>query len=155
MRDPDYVPAKERKAQQKQTSNHPFTHDKKNLTKLVREKLFTTVKYLAHDNLTELITLYQTNDPEGTPWTVARLDPILDDYFDTHHIIRLDPGARNKKHFSLQDPKDATNPNLLKVTQTICDTDLLNDWSITAYLDMEATNKEEVPLMILESIEVI
>ena len=152
MRDPDYIPAEERKAQQKQTSNHPFTHDKKNLTKLVREKLFTTVKYLAHDNLTELIALYQPNDPEGTPWTVARLDPILDDYFDTHHIIRLDPEARNKKYFSLQDAKDATNPNLLKVTQTICDTDLLNDWSITAYLDIEATNKEEVPVLILEFI---
>ena len=152
MRDPDYIPAEERKKQEKLTSNHPFTHDQKNLTKLVKDKIFTAVKYLAHDNLTELCALFQPNDLEDSSWTVNRLDPILDDYFDTHHIIRLDPEARNKKHFSMQSAKEAKDPNLLKVTQTICDTDMLNDWTITAYLNVEVTNQEEAPVLILDSI---
>ena len=152
MRNPDYIPAEERAKQKKLTSNHPFTHDKKNLTKLVREKIFTAVKYLAHDNLTDLLTLFQPTDPEGTPWTVARLDPILDDYFTDHHNIRLDPEARNKKHFKMEETHD---PTLLKITQTITDDDLQNDWTLTALLDLTESNKAEEPIFILESLTAI
>lgn len=145
MRNPDYQPQEKKKL----TSNHPFTHDKTNLTKLVREKIFTAIKHLAHDNLTDLLTLFQPTDPDSTPWTIARLDPILDDYFTDHHNIRLDPEARNKKHFSMTETND---PNLLKITQTITDDELHNDYSLTAHLDLTESNKSTEPVLILQTI---
>lgn len=154
MRDPNYISG-EKQPQDPQKSNHPFTHDKKNLTKQVREKLFSAVKCLAHDHLAELVNLFLPKDLDDQAWSTSRLDKILDDYYDGHHSIRLDPEARNKKHFKIQESKDANDPNLLKVTQIICDADMLNDWVISAYLNIDITNKEKSPVLTLESISEI
>ncbi len=152
MQNPDYIAAENKPKLQ---SDKPYTHNKKQLHKHIQEKIFTAVKYLAHDNLTELLALFTENDTAGDKWTITRLDPILDDYFTNHHNIRLDPEARNKKHLSIQDLKDATDPNLLKITQTITDDDLHNDWTLTATLDIAASNKAEEPIITLESIGAI
>ena len=149
MRNPDYVPAEKAKPQH---PDKPFTHNKKHLTKVVREKIFNAIKHLAHDNLTELLTLFISTDPDGETWTVAKLDPVLDDYFTDHHNIRLDPEARNIKHFSMTETNDS---NLLKITQTITDDDNLNDWSLTAHLNIAESNKNEIPILQLDSISPI
>ena len=149
MRNPDYIPEEKRPTQK---SDIPYTQDKKRLTKQVREKIFTAVKYLAHDNLTELLPLFTAKDPEDTAWNLQRLDPILDDYFTDHHNIRLDPEARNLKHFKMEETNDS---NQLKITQTICDDDNSNDWSITALLDLAESNNQEQPILILDSISSI
>jgi hypothetical protein len=47
---------------------------------------------------------------------------------------------------------ETTDPNLLKITQTITDDDLHNDWCLTAHLDLEESNKSEQPTLTLESI---
>jgi superfamily II RNA helicase len=147
MRNPDYVPAD--KQQKSSHPDRPFTHNKKQLHKQTQEKIFTAVKHLAHDNITELLPLFTPTDSDGTTWTIPRLDPILDHYYTDHHNIRLDPEARNKKHFSMT---ETTDPNLLKITQTITDDDLHNDWCLTAHLDLEESNKSEQPTLTLESI---
>jgi len=149
MRNPDYIPEQD---EPKHQSDKPYTHNKKQLHKHIQEKIFTAVKYLAHDNLTELLTLFTANDTAGEKWTVARLDPILDAYFVDHHNIRLDPEARNKKHLTIAETND---PNQLKVTQTITDDDLHNDWSLVAILDLAESNKAEEPIITLESIGAI
>ncbi|MFT6794485.1 MAG: hypothetical protein ACJAR1_002495 [Rubritalea sp.] len=33
--------------------------------KLIKEKIFTAVKHLSHDNLTELLTLFSPTSPDG------------------------------------------------------------------------------------------
>lgn len=149
MRNPDYIPEENKP---KSHPGKPYTHNTKQLHKDIQQTIFTAVKHLAHDNLTELLTLFQATDPDGTPWTITRLDPILDQYFETHHNIRLDPEARNKKHLSIQETND---PNQLKVSQTITDDDMHNDWAITTFLDLEESNKAETPTLILESIKAI
>ncbi len=149
MRNPDYVPAEKQKASH---PDRPFTHNKKNLTKLVREKIFTAIKYLAHDNITALLPLFTPTDPDGTTWNLPRLDPILDHYYTDHHNIRLDPEARNAKHFSMEETNHQEEGNLLKITQTITDDDLHNDWCLVAHLDLEESNKAETPILTLESI---
>ena len=148
MRDPNYVPAEEKKP----VSNHPFTHNKKNLTKLVREKIFTAVKYLAHDNLTDFFTLFTPEDLHGIAWNSSRLDPILDDYFTGHHNICLDPEARNKKHFTMLETSDS---NLLKITQTITDDESYNDWILVANLDLARSNEVKEPVLILDFIGIV
>ena len=149
MRNPDYVPDHDKPKHQ---SDKPYTHNKKQLHKHIQEKIFTAVKYLAHDNLTELLTLFTTNDSDGSPWTIARLDPILDTYFENHHNIRLDPEARNKKHLTIAETNE---PNHLKITQTITDDDLHNDWALIAILDLTESNQSEEPIITLESIGAI
>lgn len=149
MRNPDYIPEENKP---KSHPDKPYTHNTRQLHKDIQQTIFTAVKHLANDNLTELLTLFQATDPDGTPWTITRLDPILDQYFETHHNIRLDPEARNKKHLLIQETND---PTQLKVTQTITDDDMHNDWAITTFLDLEESNKAETPTLILESIKAI
>lgn len=146
MRNPDYIPEQDKPKTQ---SDKPYTHNKKQLHKHIQEKIFTAVKYLAHDNLTELLTLFQPTDPAGEKWTVTKLDPILDHYFTNHHNIRLDPEARNKKHLTIS---ETTDPNLLTITQTITDDDLHNDWTLTATLDLTESDKAQQPTLTLQSI---
>ena len=145
LRNPDYVPAEQQPAT---PSERPFTHDKKELTKQLHNKVFTAVKHLSHDNLTEFFEQFEKCDSQGMAWTSQRIDPAIDLYFDGHFNIRLDPEARNSKHCQIDQNGEPTD---WKVTQTICDEDALNDWALEIRLDLKLSDARSEPVLILES----
>ena len=151
MRDPDYLP--EEKREKTEHKARPLSQQKTKFTKLVREKSLTALKHLAYDDLESFLAQFAQNDTEGNAWTRARLDPIIDSYFDEeHHSMRLDPEARNTKHTQID---DSTENNQWKVTQIICDPDEKNDWAITFLVDLEASDQLEMPVFTLESLKSI
>lgn len=149
MRNPDYLAEKE---QAEQHSEKPITHNKKAFTRSLRNDVFTAVKYLAHDDLESFLNLFKNTDSDGTPWLPQRLDPLLDNYFETHHSIRLDPEARNLKHCHIQ---ELNGQHQWKVEQVICDPDQLNDWVLSIIIDLKLSDKEAKPVMQLESFQAL
>lgn len=151
MQNPNYLEEKE--AKQKEAAQRPLTQQTKKFTKLVREKSLTALKHLSYDDIPSFLQQFQSTDSEGVAWTSARLDPLIDGYFDAeHHSIRLDPEARNVKHTQIDQSSDK---NHWKVTQILCDPDEKNDWSITIKVDLDASNLEKTPVFQLENLSSI
>jgi superfamily II RNA helicase len=100
MRNPDYVPADKRAPSPERQK--PFTQDTLKFTRLVRNDVFTAVKHLSHDNLASFLGCLEPNRDQETPWTAARIDDLLNDYYDGRLRIRLDPYARNNKHSKIK-----------------------------------------------------
>ncbi len=143
MRNPDYVPAEK---QSLASSEKPYTEQKKSFEKAVRNKVFTAVKFLSHDNLTEFFNQFEPADPDGELWSPQRIDPSIDEYFVDHYNIRLDPEARNRKHCHIEQ-----NDGSWRIIQTICDADELNDWALTIQLDLKKSEEQRSPVLLLES----
>ncbi|MFC5050139.1 DEAD/DEAH box helicase [Rubritalea spongiae] len=147
MRNPDYLVEKE--AKQKEAAERPLTQQKKKFTKLVREKSLNALKHLAYDEIDLFLAEFQANDSQGESWNFDRIDPEIDAYFDTHHSIRLDPAARNARNTQIEETPDK---NYWKVTQILCDPDEKNDWAYTALVDLNASNIQKAPVLLLENL---
>lgn len=145
MRNPDYVPAENQpRAAQKQ---RPFTQDSLKFTRLVRNHVFTAVKYLAHDNIASLLDHLEPLSSQEQVWTAARIDELLNDYYADRLRIRLDPEARNNKHCQIEkSPEDRQ----WRVRQTLCDPDELNDWEFILRVDLDQSDERNEPVIELE-----
>ncbi|MBK1791676.1 DEAD/DEAH box helicase [Persicirhabdus sediminis] len=126
----------------------PYTRRKKEFQRALRHSAFSLVKELAHDRLSQLIEMIEPADEDGELWTVARLDPLMDEYFDQHDMMRLDPEARNAKHFYLD---TESQPGKYLVEQVIVDGQGNNDWLIKLSVDLAKSDAEERPVVQLRS----
>lgn len=147
MRDPDFVPADQR--EKTDPVERPLTQDKLKFTRLVRNDIFTAVKYLSHDNLAAFLDLFETNNDIDPPWTAARIDDLLNDFYDGRTRIRLDPDARNNKHCQI---KHLPESNQWRVHQTLCDPDEINDWELVAIVGLQQSNERNKPVILLEKL---
>ena len=151
MRDPDYVPEEKREKTERQL--RPLSQQKTKFTKLVREKSLVALKHLAYDDIDTFLAQFKQNDIQGNAWTRSRLDPAIDAYFDEgHYSMRLDPEARNVKHTQID---ESAGDKQWKVTQIICDPDDKNDWAFTVLVDLEASDQQETPVFVLDSLKSI
>lgn len=153
MRNPDYIPDEKRPAAEKQ--DRPLSQDKKKFTRLVRNQVFTAVKFLSHDNLPSFLERFTPHtDPENL-WTATRLDLLLNDYYLDHTRIRLDPDARNNKHCQIKPVEDSAENKQWIVLQTLCDPDELNDWELRILVDLKKSDTQQEPVLILENLSPI
>lgn len=150
MQNPNFL--EEKKAKAAEAANKPLSQQKAKLTKLVREKVLTALKHLAYDEIDAFLAQFETHDPNSIPWNIDRLDPAIDQYFDQHHSMRLDPAARTNKNTIIKKLDDAKS---WQITQIICDPDEKNDWAFTCLLDLEKSDSESSPQLILEALQEI
>jgi len=149
MRDPDYQPGEKKSVSHREQS---LTQNKRKFTRLVRNQVFTAVKHLSHDNLTAFLAAFEkSTDPENL-WTAARLDLLLNDYYQDRQRIRLDPDARNNKHCQIELLPET---NQWRVRQTLCDPEELNDWELVILIDLPESDQREEPVMFLENLQPI
>jgi len=146
LRNPDYVPEKDKPVAERKAV--AFTRNRPAFTRALRNAVFGIVKALANDQADTMLEQIELNDPNGLPWTRERIHAILDDYHQEHQRIRLDPEARNTKHTHISDEQ----PRRWTVHQTIVDPDDLNDWTITFTVDLDRSDAEARPVLILDSI---
>lgn len=144
LRNPDYVPEKEKPAAERRAV--PFTRNRANFTRAVRNAVFDLVKALARDDADAFLGQIEPRDSEDIAWTRERVHDLLDEYHEDHERIRLDPEARNVKHSHLAEDR----PGFWTVGQTLVDPGELNDWSLRLVVDLARSDAEMRPVIALE-----
>lgn len=148
LRNPHHVPQARLIAE---VSHQPFTRNRPAFIRALRNLVFDVVKALCHGNHDRLIELIESADSSGTPWTPARIDTLINPYFDDHQRIRLDPEARNTKHSHI-DGNDANTPRHWSCEQILVDPDNLNDWSLKFSINLDDCDQQQRPVLVLENI---
>jgi superfamily II RNA helicase len=120
MRNPAYVPEEAKPVAKKAV---PFTRQKSVFERAVKTAVFDYVKALARG--------------EKEP---------MDGYFADHGSIRMDPEARNKKHFRAD---EIPGRRAWRVEQVLVDTEELNDWCVVFEVDLDACDAKEEVVMTL------
>ena len=143
MKDPNYVRAEDQEPSPERA--RPITHNKNSFMRLLHHQIFTAVKHLSADNIAAFMEVFNLSDE----WTAARFDELLDQYYDGHQFIRLDPEARNKKHTHVQILEETRQ---WRIHQTLCDPDEKNDWSLALLVDLNQSDEKMEPVIQLENI---
>ena len=108
-------------------------HDRRGLTVLVRNALFSRVRMAAHRDIAGL------GEADGEwgfgerAWAQA-----LDEYYEAHEEILLDADARSKAYLILNEA-DEEEAHVWHVRQIFHDEDGNNDFAIAADVDLDAT----------------
>ena len=108
-------------------------HDRRGLTVLVRNALFSRVRMAAHHDIAGL------GEADGEwgfgerAWAQA-----LDEYYEAHEEILLDADARSKAYLILNEA-DEEEAHVWHVRQIFHDEDGDNDFAIAAGVDLDAT----------------
>ena len=88
-------------------------------------------------------------DPDGQPWTGARLDEVLEAYRAEHERICLDPNARNLRHTYVLPSEDKRT---WRVQQILVDPEEHNDWVAEFELDLAESRQAGEPALRLRRI---
>ena len=84
-------------------------------------------------------------EPAPTPSEeIQSLESLIDEYFQSHQRIRLDPEARNQR-FSIFQKQG--NPQEWKLQQTVLDPEDKNDWFVEFIIDLKASKEATCPIM--------
>ena len=110
--------------------------DRRALTLLVRNALFSRVRLAAHEAVDELGKL----DAEWG-WRAGAWQCALERFFDAHDEILLDADARSTAYF-LVDESDERSARVWHVRQIFRDSDDDRDFGIWADVDLDATQDE-------------
>lgn len=111
-----------------------LTSNTRAFTVMVRNAMFRRVELAAYDDVDALAAL----EPKGSPMTVDAWDDALGEYWDEHDDILLDGDARGPALFVVD--KYAAKWH---VRQIIADPEGNHDWSITAVVDLPASDEAE------------
>ena len=111
-------------------------HDRRAITLLVRNALFSRVRLAAEDRYDELGEL----DGEWG-WRAPRWQRIMDEYFEAHEEVLLDGDARSADYFEIDESDERTN-HVWHVRQTFHDPEGDRDFGIAADVDLDATQDE-------------
>ncbi len=149
LRNPEYVPVADRPPAERQAQ--PFTRNKPAFTRALRNAVFDVVKALSHGKFEDLFERIEPQDSDGLAWNRERLLALTDDYFADHERIRLDPEARNTKHTRIED-LSAEGLRKWSCEQTLIDPEDDNDWSMRFTVDLDRSDAEARPVLILEAI---
>jgi len=146
LRNPDFVPQREKPAAEQKAV--AFTRNRPTFTRALRNAVFDLVKALAHGDPAGFLAKLEPTATDDAPWTIPRVQLLLDQYFTDHHRLRLDPEARATKHTHLTE----TTPRLWSCRQTLVDDDDLNDWSLDLFVDLDRSDAEARPVFTLETL---
>lgn len=98
---------------------------------MVRNEMFRRVELAAHD---DFAALGELDGDHG--WNADRWADALDEYWDEHEFIESGPAARGPALLEITESAETW-----KVRQTLADPAGNHDWSITATVDLEASNE--------------
>jgi superfamily II RNA helicase len=149
LKNPDYVPEAEKPPEQRKQV--AFTRNRPAFTRAVRNAVFSLLKAIARENVAEILAQVEPTDQECAAWNAGRIGEMLDAYFVEHDRIRLDPEARAAKHSRIEDE----DPRRWKVEQILVDPDEYNDWSLRVTVDLDRSDAEERPVLVLVGMEAI
>src|SRR5262249_37333886 len=88
-------------------------------------------------------------DSDGQPWTTARLEEALADYYREHQRICLDPNARNLRHTYVTPSEDKRS---WRVQQMLVDPEEYNDWVAEFEVDLAQSAQKKEPVLRLRRI---
>ena len=143
MKDPNYVRQEDRELTPQR--ERPITHSKEKFTRLLHHEIFTAIKHLSADYIKEFREVFEPDEL----WSEVRINEVLDEFYDSRDLIRLDPEARNKKHTHIEEVDGSRH---WIVHQTLCDPSEKNDWSITMKVDLDQSDEKKKPVMRIENI---
>ncbi len=146
LRNPDYVPEAEKPPEQRK--HVAFTRNRPAFTRALRNAVFTLVRAFAEGNVTAILAQVEPADVEDQAWNAARIEGLLDGYFAEHLRIRLDPEARATKHSRMEED----SPRRWSFEQILVDPDELNDWLLRVEVDLDRSDTEERPVLVLEGL---
>ncbi len=144
LRNPDYVPEEEKPAAERRAV--PFTRNRPAFTRALRNAVFTLVKAFSAEDSAAILEQIEAQDPHGEPWTRGRIEALLDDYFATRERVRLDPEARAAKHTHLSEAA----PRRWTCEQVLVDPGDLNDWSLRLLVDLDRSDADQRPVLVLD-----
>jgi superfamily II RNA helicase len=147
MRDPNYqrMEAKEVRPPGAEAAEKDVTRDTKAFTSAIRQRIFTFLRGLVNEDFESAIDgLNSPIDPDGQPWTVARLQQGLAEYYVEHRQICLDPEARNLRHTYIVPSEDKKT---WRVQQMLVDPEGHNDWVAEFAVDLTASRQADEPVI--------
>lgn len=131
LRNPDYVPPEEQAPEERRAV--PITRSRTQFTRAVRGAVFEFVKALSRGQWAGALEMV-----EGT-WTAEQLGAAMAEYAGDHGLIRMDPEARNAKHFRVD---EVPGRRAWRVEQVLVDTEEMNDWSVVGTVDLDRCDEE-------------
>jgi superfamily II RNA helicase len=176
MRDPKYARAetKEVKPPGAEEAAADITRDTKVFTAAIRTRIFTFLRGLVNRDYEAALATLQALpvvaqasppaspagvppadhalDPEGQPWTPARLQQALDAYHAEHEYMRLDPEARNLRHTYVTPSEDKKS---WRVQQMLVDPQEDNDWVAEFEVDLAQSRAAGEPCLRLRRISLL
>ena len=141
LKNPGEIPDEEKTSAQQKLL--PFTRNKPALVKAIRGMILNFTKFLSQENYEAALGLVQSD------LTIPELASLVDEFHDSHGLIRLDPEARNMKHTHIQEVPEKC---LWRISQTLIDQENLNDHTAIFQLDLKASDENNVPVLSFESI---
>ena len=122
-----------------------ITRDTKGFTAAIRNRIFTFLRGLVIGDYEQAIAnLNSSQDPDGQPWTVARLQQALDAYHIEHERICLEPNARNVRHTYVL---PAADKKTWRVQQMLVDPEEHNDWVAEFEVDLGRSREIAEPVL--------
>ena len=114
---------------------------------MVRNAMFRRVELFADERDHLLGEL----DGERSGWDADRWAEAMDDYFEEYEDIYTDAEARSPRLIEIDDDT-AEHPGVWKVRQIFADPDDNHDFGIVARVDLDASDKEGAPVVLIESV---
>jgi hypothetical protein len=152
MRDPNYRPgvSKEVRPPGAEEAAADITRDVKTFTAAIRNRIFTFLRGLVIGDYEQaMANLNLPTDPDGQPWTAARLKQIMEAYHVDHQYLCLDPNARNVRHTYVTPAEDKKS---WRVQQMLVDPEGDNDWVSEFVVDLAESRKLGEPSLQLRRI---
>jgi hypothetical protein len=148
MRDPGHVArtdTKEVRPPGAEEADKDITRDTKTFTASIRNRAFSFLRGLINQDYEQAIThLNSPNDPDGQPWTPNRLDELMQQYYEGHQHLCLDPNARNVRHTYVT-PSD--DKQTWRVQQMLVDPEAHNDWVAEFSVGLTESRKSNEPVI--------
>ncbi|MDA0766823.1 MAG: DUF3516 domain-containing protein [Verrucomicrobia bacterium] len=138
LRNPDYVPPSEQPVAEQKAI--PFTRNRTAFTRAVRNAVLDVVKHLSRHHYEQALAEITAD------LTIPELAALMEPYHETHGHIRLDPEARNQKHFHLE---EIPEEHLWKVHQTLIDQEDLNDHTATFEINLKECDAQSKVVLTL------
>ncbi|MDQ8201899.1 DUF3516 domain-containing protein [Pelagicoccus sp. SDUM812003] len=156
MRDPDYQSdAAAADSLPESTRAADITRDRKAFTKRIRDELFQFIRLLASksyqelDKRYDLPPLFQSDSDDAPKWCDVELERHMEPYYASRSWIRLDPAARAFEHTHIDESDDRSQ---WTVSQTLIDSEDLNDWSLDITVDLPASKDQQKVVFALKSL---
>lgn len=144
MRNPDYVPPEKQSLEERRAI--PLTRSRTVFTRTLRKEVFDFVKKLGRGQWLDAL-----KEIEGE-WNAEHLQQRMEEYYEEHKLIRMDPDARNAKHFRIDEDPERRS---WRVEQVLIDPDERNDWSAVFEVDLDRCDQEMKVVLALRELGAI
>lgn len=158
MRNPDYKPDEDNADSLPENERaKDITRNKDDFTRLIRAEIFNFLRILANKDYKSLDENYDlaplfAGREDAVKWMDVALEETMATYYESRQWIRLDPAARSKEHTHIEISEDGKE---WLVSQTLVDSEDLNDWQVSFVVDIVASREKGELAMKLQSLEAI